>query len=173
MKVTSPGTYERQVYDDLQSSIDQWARVKQRTPLLKRVQDLYRPEGPSVRAVKFEDQIKSIDMMCNPKEQIPSNRPELSGLQTNNTITVLNLADNDLSDRHARLLCNYMKLKSEHRDAELWSMSLRQRLVEKRILEINQRGLTRDEPSNLEKVSRLLNNLDCKETQSKSEMLEN
>ena len=29
MKVTSPGTYERQVYDDLQSSIDQWSRVKQ------------------------------------------------------------------------------------------------------------------------------------------------
>ena len=31
----------------------------------------------------------------------------------------------------------------------------------------------RDEPHNIEKVSRLLNNLDRKEVQSKSDMLEN
>ena len=51
-------------------------------------------------------------------------------MEDNNSIEVLNLSDNDLTDEHGEVITRFLNKKNEARDLELWEISLRMRLAE-------------------------------------------
>lgn len=54
-----------------------------------------------------------------------------AGLQLNRGLQTLDLSDNELTDEHAHILCQLIRVRGDARDSDRWEFSLRQREAEK------------------------------------------
>jgi hypothetical protein len=63
--------------------------------------------------------------------EVPQYKRQI-GILSNRSLEMIDLSDNFLgTEAHGALICEYVRVKGEERDNELWEISLRSRQVEK------------------------------------------